>query len=209
MINDTIKKGSKGSAVKMLQKYLHLAEDGIFGDITEEAVRSFQRSRGLLVDGIVGPITWQKIRKDDAILTRAARPIKEIILHCTGSQEGKHRTVNDIRQQHKKQGWSDIGYHYVIYLDGSLEEGRPVDKIGAHCAGHNTGTIGVVYVGGVDKNLKPKDTRTVQQKETLIKLVKDLIKLYNLKPYNVKGHYEYDNKACPSFDMDEFRKQLK
>lgn len=209
MENNTIKKGSKGTSVKILQKYLSLAEDGIFGAITEEAVKDFQKRHGLTVDGVVGPSTWTKIRKDDSILTKAARPIREIIIHCTASQEGVHKTVNDIRQQHKKQGWSDIGYHYVIYLDGTLEEGRPINKVGAHCTNHNTGSIGIVYVGGISKNLQPKDTRTPQQKETLIRLVKDLMKLYNLSIYQVKGHCEYANKACPSFDMNEFRKQLK
>jgi N-acetylmuramoyl-L-alanine amidase len=96
------------------------------------------------------------------------RKINKIILHCTATPEGRHTTVEDIRRWHKAQGWSDIGYHYVVYLDGSVHEGRPVDIVGAHTKGHNTGSISVVYVGGIDKmNLKPKDTRTEEQKEAL------------------------------------------
>jgi N-acetylmuramoyl-L-alanine amidase len=67
------------------------------------------------------------------------------------------------------RGWSDIGYHFLIYLDGSLHEGRPIERVGAHCKGHNEGSIGIAYVGGIDKvNFKPKDTRTEEQKEALV-----------------------------------------
>lgn len=129
------------------------------------------------------------------------RFINEIIIHCTATPEGRHHTVADIRAWHKAQGWSDIGYHFVVYLDGSVHKGRPVEKVGAHVSGRNTGTIGVVYVGGVAKDGKTaKDTRTPAQKAALIKLCKDLIREYDTIK-KVSGHNQYAAKACPSFDV--------
>ncbi len=129
------------------------------------------------------------------------RPINELIIHCSATPEGKHFTVEDIRSWHKAQGWSDIGYHFVVYLDGSVHAGRPVEKVGAHVSGRNTGTIGICYIGGVAKDGKtPKDTRTPAQKEALLKLCKDLIGKYTLVK-KVSGHNQYAKKACPSFDV--------
>ena len=127
------------------------------------------------------------------------RIINEIIIHCSATPEGKDYTVEQIRQWHKQRGFSDIGYHYVIYRDGSIHSGRPIERIGAHCLKHNAHSIGVCYIGGVAKDGKtPKDTRTDAQKESLIKLIKELKTKY--PKATVHGHREYANKACPCFD---------
>jgi N-acetylmuramoyl-L-alanine amidase len=128
------------------------------------------------------------------------RKINKIIVHCTATPEGRHTDVEDIRKWHKAQGWSDIGYHYVVYLDGSVHIGRPVEIVGAHTKGHNTGSIGVVYVGGIDKkSLKPKDTRTDKQKEALHSFLMSLMNQY--KGATLHGHNEFAAKACPSFNV--------
>lgn len=135
------------------------------------------------------------------------RIINEIIIHCSATPEGKDYTVNQIRQWHKQRGFSDIGYHYVVYRDGSIHAGRPESQIGAHCLGHNAHSIGVCYIGGVAKDGKtPKDTRTAAQKASLIKLIKDLRKKY--PNATIHGHREYANKACPSFDAKTEYKDL-
>lgn len=135
------------------------------------------------------------------------RIINEIIIHCSATPEGKDYTVEQIRQWHKQRGFSDIGYHYVIYRDGSIHSGRPIEKIGAHCLKHNAHSIGVCYIGGVAKDGKtPKDTRTDAQKESLIKLIKELKAKY--PKATVHGHREYANKACPSFDVKNEYKNL-
>lgn len=134
------------------------------------------------------------------------RAIDKIILHCAATPENKHFTVEDIRHWHTSpvatggRGWSDIGYHFVIYLDGSVHAGRPIERIGAHTIGQNKTSIGICYVGGVSIDGKtPKDTRTDAQKASLIALVKEL----KLKYPNatVHGHNEFAPKACPSFDV--------
>jgi N-acetylmuramoyl-L-alanine amidase len=97
------------------------------------------------------------------------------------------------------RGFSDIGYHYVIYRDGSIHQGRSEDKIGAHCTNHNSISIGVCYIGGMDAdNKNAKDTRTDAQKASLIELLKELKAKY--PKATIHGHREFANKACPSFD---------
>lgn len=126
------------------------------------------------------------------------REIKEIIIHCTATPEGREVTVKEIDSWHKQRGWQGVGYHYVIYLDGSIHPGRDINKVGAHCSGHNKNSIGICYVGGVDKNMKPKDTRTPEQKEALIYLLKELKTRY--PNVGIFGHRDFANKACPCFD---------
>ena len=200
-----LRKGDRGDEVKVLQKCLHLYEDGIFGFITEDAVKRYQRQHGLRVDGVVGMATWRSLGvqpwQDPVSVTilPSKRKIDEIIVHCSATAEGKHFTVEDVRRWHKQQGWSDIGYHYVIYLDGSIHTGRDVNLIGAHCTNHNAHSIGVCYIGGVAADGKtPKDTRTKEQKESLVYLLKELRKQY--PKAKIYGHRNFANRACPSFD---------
>ena len=201
------KKGSpKSEVVVQIQKALNLYPDGIFGKTTEEAVKKFQKSKGLVADGIVGPKTLAYLIP--ARFKKSKRVIKEIIVHCTATPEGRDYTVEDIKKDHLKRGFSDIGYHYVIYRDGTIVNGRDVDIIGAHCSrgGHNQYSIGVCYVGGLAANRKAKDTRTEEQKASLLSLLLDLKKFYpNAQIY---GHHDFDKgKECPCFDAKmEYRK---
>ena len=127
------------------------------------------------------------------------RKLTRIILHCTATPDGRHVDVDTIRGWHKKRGWSDIGYHYVIYLDGSVHVGRHVEKAGAHVVGHNADTIGVVYVGGTDAAGKAKDTMNDAQQTAFVNLVKYLRDQYGA--LTLHGHNEYAAKACPSFNV--------
>lgn len=128
------------------------------------------------------------------------RSINEIIIHCASTPEGKHYTVKDIDGWHRKRGFKCIGYHYVIYLDGSVHKGREDAEIGAHVTGHNAHSIGICYIGGVAKDGKtPKDTRTPAQKTALKNLVAELKRKY--PNATVHGHNEYAAKACPSFKV--------
>ena len=206
-----LKKGNRGESVKQLQKALNLYPDGIFGEVTEEAVKAFQKSKGLKQDGIVGDKTWEALPKPNygfgGILKQSKRTIKEIIVHCTATPEGRVETVQSIRNMHKAKGWSDIGYHYLIGLNGECWEGRNVNLIGAHCEGHNSNSIGVCYVGGVDKKMQAKDTRTEKQKYALVALLKDLRKLY--PKAKIYGHHDFNKgKSCPCFDAKNEYKNI-
>lgn len=129
------------------------------------------------------------------------RNIKEIIIHCTATREGTKVIVADVDRWHRAMGFDGIGYHYLIGLQGEVWKGRPEEKAGAHTVGHNSISIGVCYVGGLDRNGKPKDTRTAHQKASLKALVKELQGRY--PGATVHGHREFANKACPCFDVSK------
>ena len=200
-----LKKGNPNnntSDVRLVQKALHLGADGIFGTLTEQAVKEFQTQNGLTADGIVGDKTWKLLfaATDEAALQRSTRKITEIIVHCSATAEGVNYTVADITRWHKNRGFTTIGYHYVIYRDGSVHKGRSVNISGAHCTNHNAHSIGVCYIGGCanDGKLTPKDTRTPAQRKALYNLLKELKQLY--PQAKIYGHRDFANKACPSFD---------
>ena len=133
------------------------------------------------------------------------RKIQEIIIHCTATRPNAICTVETIRRYHRSLTWRDIGYHYVIYPDGSVHLGRPVEEPGAHTVGHNAHSIGVAYVGGLDADGSPADTRTPSQRIVLLQLVKDLMEEYHIM--SIHGHNEYAAKACPCFDVQQWRKE--
>ena len=103
------------------------------------------------------------------------RDIQKIIIHCTATPEGRKVTTDDLHRWHVVENrWSDIGYHWFIDLDGELHECRKEYRSGAHAKGHNSKSIGVCYAGGLDKEMKTKDTRTPAQKEQMRCLLLDL-----------------------------------
>lgn len=126
------------------------------------------------------------------------RKIDEIIVHCTATKTGKHFDVNDVRRWHWQRNFRDIGYHYLVLLDGTVQQGRPVAEAGAHCTGHNTCSIGVCYVGGIAASGRPADTRTPQQRQALRNLLTDLKRQF--PKAIIHGHRDFANKACPCFN---------
>jgi len=129
------------------------------------------------------------------------RLINLIVIHCSATEEGKEYTVEDITKWHQARGFSTIGYHFLIHLDGSIDgeaEGcRSIMEIGAHAKGYNRHSIGICYIGGLLYK-QPADTRTYAQIESLQCLVKALQSIF---PSNVIGHNEVSNKACPCFSV--------
>jgi N-acetylmuramoyl-L-alanine amidase len=135
------------------------------------------------------------------------RDINKIILHCSATREGQDISTETIRGWHvNERGWSDIGYHYVVLLDGTVDKARPVERQGAHVRGHNKGSIGICYIGGCDADMNPKDTRTDLQKESLTELISYLMDSY--EDATLHGHNEFSSKACPSFNVKEEYKEL-
>lgn len=125
-----------------------------------------------------------------------------IVLHCSATPEGKKFTVKDIDRWHRQKGWNGVGYHLVVLLDGTVEQGRPIDAVGAHVEGWNSTSIGICYIGGVsadDPNVA-KDTRTPAQKAALESLLIDLKAKY--PKAKILGHRDFPDvkKACPCFD---------
>lgn len=127
------------------------------------------------------------------------RKVNKIIIHCTATPEGRDVSIDEVRRWHVKQrGWRDVGYHFLIRLDGTVEEGRPIEMTGAHTRGHNWDSIGIAYAGGMSKDMtEPKDTRTDEQKDSFVDL---LCQLHDCYGGTVYGHRDFSEKACPSFD---------
>lgn len=129
-----------------------------------------------------------------------SRNIDLIVIHCADTPEGRDIKTDEIRRWHmEERGWSDIGYHYVVELDGNIAKGRPEEVAGAHVRGYNRSSVGICYVGGADSEGNAKDTRTAQQKQSLDILIEGL--LVNYPDAQIVGHRDLDSgKACPSFD---------
>ena len=129
------------------------------------------------------------------------RDITEIVLHCTATPYMREVHIDEVRSWHVQgRNWSDVGYHYLITLDGCLEKGRELETPGAHVKGHNAKTIGVAYVGGLDPDGQPCDTMTCEQEETFEHLVFAL-QLVLCRALKLSGHNEHSSKSCPGFDV--------
>lgn len=140
------------------------------------------------------------------------REIKNIILHCSDSPFGNADLID---LWHKERGFDEIGYHFVILngypsahtiyqpkFDGCLQPGRPLDKAGAHCRGHNADSIGICLIG--------QHLFTGRQMlDVLPTILLDLIDQFSLSPSDVYGHQELDaGKTCPNLDMAMIRNTL-
>lgn len=150
------------------------------------------------------------------------RKIDSIVIHCTATRPHVNWGALDIDRMHRmERGYKMIGYHYVICRDGRIEEGRPLTMEGAHCKekglsglSYNKHSIGIVYVGGLDANGNPADTRTLEQKKSLAELVYRLLDTYPditevighrdaSADLNGDGEITPDEwaKQCPCFDV--------
>jgi len=166
--------------------------DGLKGRRTTDAIKAFQRDKSLMVDGFAGPNTVAAlgIKVSSVKLVKGTgKGIKNIVVHCTATREGMDVDAATIRGWHLSQGWSDIGYHFIARLSGEFEIGRSESVPGSHVKGFNTGSIGVVYVGGLDAQGNPKDTRTLEQKASMIRLLTELTQAY--PGAVVKGHRDF------------------
>jgi N-acetylmuramoyl-L-alanine amidase len=142
------------------------------------------------------------------------RKIDEIIIHCTATRPdwwaGKSAAakVKEITRWHLDRGWSDIGYHYLIDRDGTVVEGRPVERTGAHVKGHNTGTVGISLFGGFGGSAGDSfaDNFTEDQEQALLDLIAKL-KADHPSITKISGHNQYAAKACPCFSVPAWLKK--
>lgn len=130
------------------------------------------------------------------------RQIEGLVVHCSATPAGRDIRAADIDRWHRERGWSGIGYHYVIGIDGKVETGRPLEQPGAHVSGHNARTIGICYVGGMSAdNKRAQDTLTAAQAGALLTLLENLRQRWPAA--TIRGHRDYPGvaKDCPSFDV--------
>jgi N-acetyl-anhydromuramyl-L-alanine amidase AmpD len=133
-------------------------------------------------------------------------PIKYLTIHCAATPEGRDVKAATITQWDKDK-FGQTSYHWVIELDGSMHRTLQDTQRGAHVGGNNTGNIGICYIGGVDKAMKPKDTRTSAQKTSLRTLIRTYQERY--PGIVIRGHRDWPKvqKACPSFDVAAWIKE--
>lgn len=136
--------------------------------------------------------------------------IDTIMIHCTATPPQREVSRAELDSWHRAENFEPYvdakgnktyaGYHLLVHLDGSYERLRPDDQRGQHCSQSNMNNraVSICYVGGVDNNNKPCDTRTEAQKKTLLTLVRTMRARY--PKAQIVGHRDYAAKACPSFD---------
>lgn len=141
------------------------------------------------------------------------RKIDTIIIHCSATPQNTGLEPAALSRMHRKRGFNGCGYHFYIRRDGEICDMRPLEKIGAHCKGHNEGSIGICYEGGLDAKGNPADTRTPEQKKAMAHLVRTLRKEFPITM--VGGHRDFSPdidgdgiiepeewiKQCPCFDV--------
>ena len=141
------------------------------------------------------------------------RSIAHRVYHCSADREGEDHPLSYYDRMHRKRGFRKFGYHLLVHLDGTIDVGRLLKEIGAHAKGKNLHSVGICYVGGLDKNGKPKDTRTVQQIHALRAIDNVLKSLF--PDSEAVGHRDLSvdlngdgviskgewMKACPCFDV--------
>lgn len=204
------------SAIRAFQKEHGLVVDGIIGPQTRKVMQELAAPPSATAqaepdksaintgafDRRLSPAVPSVMWTGEIAISDTARKISEIVFHCTATPQGKWFDRDDVNAWHKQRGWSMIGYHFLILLDGTIQVGRPIGMTGAHVAGHNAGSVGIAYVGGLSADgRKAKDTRTALQIAAARWLIGALKAKFRIRG-RAKGHNEYDaGKACPSFSM--------
>lgn len=162
--------------------------------------------------------TKVKIEDISNLVKTTTRSINALVWHCSATPEGREVTPQEVETWHKNRGFAEIGYNLFFALNGDVFIGRDWNKVPAHVVGFNSKTLGFCYAGGLDKNGKPKDTRTPEQIESMLaftKATKEELKKQKGFNINIKGHRDYSPdkngngkvdpweylKACPSFDV--------
>lgn len=97
--------------------------------------------------------------------------IKRVVVHCSATRENQDYTFEQLEKDHRLRGFKEVGYNFYIRKNGVVYEGRNIGDVLAHAKGYNTNSIAICYEGGLDKDGKPKDTRTDQQKQALLNIV--------------------------------------
>ena len=135
-------------------------------------------------------------------------------IHCSATSEGRHVSANAVLRYHTiSKGWSRPGYSDIIELDGSLHNIRPYNSDNLiqnweYTFGVKGSTMmnrnarHVCYIGGIEADGTPKDTRTVKQKDSLQTYIKyDILRNPDVL---ILGHNQVQHKACPSFDVPQW-----
>lgn len=134
------------------------------------------------------------------------RKVDLIVLHCSATRSITEYTPEQLERDHLARGFSRAGYHYYVRRSGEVVKMRPLEMIPAHVKGHNRHSVGICYEGGLDAQGVPADTRTPEQKDTLLRLLHELLLHYPQS--RICGHRDLAAKACPCFDATKEYQRL-
>ncbi|MCD7925246.1 MAG: N-acetylmuramoyl-L-alanine amidase [Bacteroides sp.] len=128
------------------------------------------------------------------------RTVTLIIIHCSATPEGRSLDFEACRYDHiHHRRFSDIGYHFYITRDGEIYRGRALEKVGAHCRNHSSHSVGICYEGGLSSEGSPMDTRTLEQKASMLALLRELRNVFPRAL--IVGHHDLNPmKPCPCFN---------
>lgn len=182
--------------------------DGYFGARTRAAAEAWIAASGRAVTAVLKPET------DRIVLQGPARiPVHEVIIHCADTpptwmaDKTVQEQAQEIRRWHiEERGWKDIGYHWVIGRAGAIAAGRRETMIGAHCEGHNAGTLGICLIGGKGSNADDPFLKnfTPAQDVSLRQLLQGIGMRTQIT--TISGHNDYAARACPGFDVTDWLK---
>ena len=198
----------------MTDKNRGVSEEGLLSRLSFFVVESFsslsQKIRQLRKQPSQAPLPSAAGLSEVIYLERSGMTKRKktdlIVVHCAATRPEMDIGVAEIDRWHRERGFDMIGYHDVIRRDGSVEQGRDIDAVGAHVKGHNSHSVGVCMAGGVDKKNRPQNNFTDAQFKSLSRL----LKFYKVKypKAMIVGHTDLDHsKACPSFDVREWLAQ--
>lgn len=151
------------------------------------------------------------IKENKLYVSLKKRPeTKHLVVHCSATQNLERLSWKDIDAMHRQQGWICIGYHYVIRTDGTIEQGRPLESVGSHVKGHNSDSVGICLIGGINREGASVDNFTVAQKNSLLTLLRWLRNdVYrDVSDMEILGHRDFEgvHKDCPCFNVKEWLK---
>ena len=222
--------GKKGREFHIIHTFLRQSTRAVLVrwlyDLYEE--RGLQRCRKIryLIEGLfsmdefVNDFDAEGDTRGYYIPVRADKRPKGDKYDRIATKEGQRVTVEDIDRWHRQAGYKKIGYHYVVYPDGSIHVGRDISEVGAHVKGHNATSIGICYIGGLDAAGKPKDTRTSEQRAAIFYLLQKLREEF--PQARIRGHRDFSPdrngngivepfeyiKECPCFNAEDEYKDL-
>lgn len=158
-------------------------QDGVYGDLTEAAFRQAIAATDA---------------ESDVCYIKPARSVHSVFIHCSAADSPEHDDISVIRAWHLERGWNDVGYHYFITKNGTVQQGRATELTPAAQRGHNKGSIAICLHG------KRAEGFTEAQFAALRRLCKDINEAH-CGGVIFRGHCEVSAKACPVFD---YRKVL-
>lgn len=143
--------------------------------------------------------------KEHAVIYQGRHPVRGIVMHYALTPRGWNagwsgaQVRDEVRRWHRDRGWRDIGYHWVIAWNGSIAPGRAENVLGAHVGGGNSGTIGIMLVGGMGT---PEGAflnhHSAAQQTAAVRLIREI--MGRTGRVWVKGHRDLGASLCPGYD---------